>query len=1016
MLSVDGLVSGIDTTSIIGEILSLEQRPLQLIGNQVDLARQRQTAFLDLSARLLNLQVVSRRLSDPATFRGVQASSTQPEVLAASAGPGVPPGSYSFQVVQLARGSQFVSGGFADSNETAVGAGTLSLELGGFIDVETELDDLNGGNGVARGFVEITDRAGNSALVDLTTAITVNDVIDAINSTGGIEVRASVAGSSNAQTGRGLVIEDTSGGTGNLKIEEVSDGSTAADLGILGDVAGDLEGSMIQTIGRNTRLSSLNDGLGLRGDGSAGIDLTFAIGGGSDIEIDVDSLTTVGDLLDAANANGDLNLSINATGNGFEAATTGGGSLTVSGSAGVDLGLDGTYAGGSASGEIVYAGLNDILLSTFNGGSGVAAGSIQIQDKSGAVSVLDLSGARSLQDVLRTINDAPVAVTASINDEGNGLLIRDTSGGTGSLEISESGATTTAQDLGILSGPVTGTEFSGADLDPRYIHQNTLLSSLNGGRGVQAGSIRIIDAEGKSFTVDLSQEETIGEVIRDIEGAATLVQSNISVSINAEGNGLVINSPVGSGTLRIEEEGAGTTAADLGIAGESDVGTIDGSFEKTVTISATDTLEDVQAAINALGIDVAVSIVNDGSSNAPFRLSVISNQAGSDARLQVDTEGGTNLGFQRTASAQDSILFYGESGAGTQPVLLRSNSNTFTDVIEGLTVTAQEVSTSPVRVNVTQNDEGLKETINELVARYNEVLETVSTLTSFNVETETRGILLGDGTVRNLESTILRGLTRPFEQSGARFALASQIGLRVQNDRLSFDVAEFDAAMAEDPQAVRDLFAAARPVELTTLLDDFNNGGGVASDAAGPEFQIQTRDNKMIDVDITGANTLEDVIDAINTASGGDVTASLSTTSNSLVLIDNTTGSDTFRVVALNGSSAFNDLGINKSADVDGGAKLTGFEIDLDGDIGIAARLTDAIERLVNVETGSLQSRADSFDQVIANLEDRIEQGEERLSRREELLRRQFAQLEQIMQASQQTLARLNASLSSISG
>ncbi len=181
MLTIDGLASGLDTTSIISQILDLERRPLSLMNFQITQAQERQTAFLDLSARLLNLQVTTRSLSEGSTFEGVSVSSSNEDVLAASASAGVPPGSYAFRVAQMARASQFVSRGFADSNQTAVGAGTLSFEVGGgSLAEQTELSELNGGSGIQRGSFRITDSAGNTAVIDLSSAITVDDVITSI--------------------------------------------------------------------------------------------------------------------------------------------------------------------------------------------------------------------------------------------------------------------------------------------------------------------------------------------------------------------------------------------------------------------------------------------------------------------------------------------------------------------------------------------------------------------------------------------------------------------------------------------------------------------------------------------------------------------------------------------------------------------------------------------------------------------------------------------------------------------
>lgn len=1025
-LTIDGLVSGLDTTGIINDILSIERRPIQLISNQVELVRRRQTAFLDLSARLLNLQLSSARLANPSTFKSVAVNSSRSDALLASAGPGVPPGTYSFRVAQLARGSQFVSRGFATADTTPVGAGTLSLELGGgFVDTATELDSLNGGEGVSRGSIRVTDGSGNSAVIDLGNAITIDDVLTQINEATGIEVSARVAGTGHANAGRGLVIEDLSGGTGSIQVEEIGTGRTAVDLGLLGSANGVLEGSSIRSIGAGTLLSSLGDGLGVRGSGSAGDDLVFTLTNGASVGVDVDSLSTVQDLIDAISAasGGDLTLSVNVDGDGLDLidGSGGGGALVVAngatGNAAGDLGLAGTFGGGSVNGTRVLAGLNDVLLSTLRGGSGVASGSILVENRTGTTTAIDLSGAETLQDVIRTINAAAAGVIASTTPNGNGLQLRDTTGGTGNLQVSEIGGSTAA-DLGLLVGPVSSNTLSGTDLDPRYIHENTRLASLNGGRGVSGGSIRIVDSAGISFNVDLSQEDTLGEVIRDIRGAASVVGSALTVSINAEGNGLLINSPSGSGTLRIEEVGGGRTARDLNILGSAAAatpGVIDGTFERSITVDADDTLDDVRAAIAALGVDVAVSVVNDGSAQNPFRLSIVSNQTGARSRLLVDVAG-SNLSFQETARAQDGIVFFGESGPGTQPVLLRSRSNTYADVVEGLTITAQEAGGPPVRVTVNHDREAVADEVEELVARFNDLLDVIGDLTAFDLEANSQGLLVGDGTIRSLKDSLLRGLSRPLDEAGNRYSLAAQVGLRVTGDRVTFDRTQFAAALEEDPSAVERFFTAPRTLTTATRLEDFANGRGVGTSAAGAEFRIQLRDGTHVDVEIGGSTTLQNVLDAINTAGGGNLTVSLAPTGNSLILEDLTSGNSVFRVSALNGSSAFNDLGLNRSADVSGGSTLTGFEIELTGDVGVGARLSDVIETLVNPTDGVIQTRSDGFDNIIEALEQRIEAAEERLTRREDLLRRQFAQLEQVMQSSQATLQRLTAALSGLGG
>jgi flagellar capping protein FliD len=209
---------------------------------------------------------------------------------------------------------------------------------------------------------------------------------------------------------------------------------------------------------------------------------------------------------------------------------------------------------------------------------------------------------------------------------------------------------------------------------------------------------------------------------------------------------------------------------------------------------------------------------------------------------------------------------------------------------------------------------------------------------------------------------------------------------------------------------VEALFSAERQLELSTVLEDFRNGEGVRHVPGQDDFDIHTRDGGSFSVGLGSALTVQDVLNAINGASGnGSVTASIAGDGRSLVLADSSSGSAVFRVTSLNGSAAFNDLGINRSADQAGGGTITGSAIDLTSDWGLGRRLVEVVERLVNVDTGSVQLRADGVRQRIEDLKQRAADMEERLVRQEELLRRQFAQLEVIMGQQQNTLQRLSA-------
>jgi len=104
-----------------------------------------------------------------------------------------------------------------------------------------KLSDLNDGKGVNLGRIQITDRAGNSAVIDLRDARTVQDVLDLINLETGIQVKAEAGAG-----GVSINLIDQTGKTGLFSVEEVDGGSTAQDLGLAKQIySNEIAGSAI---------------------------------------------------------------------------------------------------------------------------------------------------------------------------------------------------------------------------------------------------------------------------------------------------------------------------------------------------------------------------------------------------------------------------------------------------------------------------------------------------------------------------------------------------------------------------------------------------------------------------------------------------------------------------------------------------------------------------------------------------------------------------------------------------
>jgi flagellin-like hook-associated protein FlgL len=127
-------------------------------------------------------------------------------------------------------------------------------------------------------------------------------------------------------------------------------------------------------------------------------------------------------------------------------------------------------------------------------------------------------------------------------------------------------------------------------------------------------------------------------------------------------------------------------------------------------------------------------------------------------------------------------------------------------------------------------------------------------------------------------------------------------------------------------------------------LSELNGGAGVAT-VAGPDFQITRQNGTVFSVDVSGLSTVQDVIDAINTAdAGGGVTASFSIIGNGIALTDTTIGGGSLDVTPLNFSRAAADLGLQNVVSAAG--YLQGQDVnavEATGLFGSLGKLRDAL-------------------------------------------------------------------------
>lgn len=840
-----GVFSGINSQQLIEQLLAVDSRPKAIYQKRNKDITVRQAAMLNINSLLSTLKSASTKFNTAQVFRTATTASSNADVLTATATPGAASGTYSFTVDRLVTTQQTVSRGFADSTTSAVGITNLTLEpRQALLSRDTPLSQLNGGQGIDRGRILVTDSAGTATNIDLSRVATVTEVLTAISDATGGKVTASVDGDR-------LVMADAAGGSGRLKVENFNGGTTASSLGIAGTAAatgsaGRIAGTQINKVGGATSLSSLNDGRGVfinRAGGTSTPDFSIITRSGEAINIDIgdmyenrvpdaggpavltkvkSAVTDLQGVIDRINSQAKagptqkISATLNAAGTGIELTdlTTPSGTNPVfsvvetnGNTTAADLGIRTTTTGGTLTGKRVQAAMNSVLLGSLNGGRGLNGSGFGITTKDGQSFSITADTNGSLSDLMKQIGDETGgAVTMALNARGTGVTFTDNTSGGGGFSVTLDGAS--AMNIVPQSSSVWGND----NLQMGYVSRNTKLSALPGGRTVGTGRFELVTSYGDRRTVNIGTDaQNLGDVIAAINSAAP----DVTAAINDNGDGIVIKEKArgtGAGGQKITiRDLSGTVARDLNLAGTaSGVGSankVDGSFEKQITFDSGDTLQQVTDKINAANSMAVATIVNDGSPSRPARL-VLTSKATGSAGAFISDSGSFSLGLYQTAAAQDSRIFYG-SADPARALLFQSTTNTVSGIASNLQVTAKAVNSNPVSVTVAQDTGAIETAIGEMVKAFNDTVSKIDELTKYDTETQKKGTLLGDPLVQQMRQgifSIIQG--NPIGVTG-RFATLAQVGIKIDRDNtMSLDSSKLRAALTEDPQAVADLFAA----------------------------------------------------------------------------------------------------------------------------------------------------------------------------------------------------------------
>ena len=276
--------------------------------------------------------------------------------------------------------------------------------------------------------------------------------------------------------------------------------------------------------------------------------------------------------------------------------------------------------------------------------------------------------------------------------------------------------------------------------------------------------------------------------------------------------------------------------------------------DKTVTLSDTATLQDLQTGINDLGAGVTASIINAGSDTTPaYRLILTATASGASNGITIVADGTTldfaNGGVDTLQAAQDAIAIVGDPTLN--PVTLQRSSNVITDAIPGVTLSLTNTTgTNTVSVNVTRDNGAVNTNIQNFVKAYNDIVTFVNKDTAYDVTTKTGATLYNETSVKGFVSQLRSALSAPIGGL-TTYGSVGEIGFQTNRDgTITVDNTKLDGALNSNYNAVKSLFinqtTVAGVAQRVNLAIDAMNGA-VSGSLTGRKNALTGQINSLTD-------------------------------------------------------------------------------------------------------------------------------------------------------------------------
>lgn len=129
-ITFSGLATGMDSASIISQLMAVERQPENLLKAQQQKNTSKVSEFQKIENALSSLQTVVKGFNTPSTFSALKSTVANSSVLTATASGTATPGTHTVQVVSLAQNQRQVSTGVASNTSLIFSTGSFTVNDG----------------------------------------------------------------------------------------------------------------------------------------------------------------------------------------------------------------------------------------------------------------------------------------------------------------------------------------------------------------------------------------------------------------------------------------------------------------------------------------------------------------------------------------------------------------------------------------------------------------------------------------------------------------------------------------------------------------------------------------------------------------------------------------------------------------------------------------------------------------------------------------------------------------------